>query len=68
MSGESSSSKILYIEFSDELFFIAYLFSLLYLQDFFDFCYFPGFLGFPWRVFGVGVRVTAIALESGAVS
>ena len=29
-SGESSFLKILYIEFSDELFFITYFFSLLH--------------------------------------
>ena len=68
MSGESSSLKILYVEFSDELFFIAYFFSLLYFQDFFDFCYSSGFLRFPWWGLGVGVRVTIVALESGTVS
>ena len=68
MSGESSSLKILYVKFSDKLFFIAYFFSLLYLQDFFDFCNSSGFLRFPWWGFGVGVRVTAVALEGSAVS
>ena len=67
MSGESSFLKILYIKFSDEFFFIAYFFSLLYFQDFFNLCYFSGFLRFPWWGFGVGVRVTVVALEGGAV-
>ena len=35
--------KILYVEFSDEFFFITYFFSLLYFQDFFDLDYFPWF-------------------------
>ena len=60
--------KILYVKFSDEFLFIAYFFSLLYFQDLFDLGYFSGFLGFPWWGFGVGVRVTVVALESGAVS
>ena len=68
MSGESSSLKILHIEFSDEFFFVTHFFSLLYFQDFFNFCYLPGFLGFSWWGFGVGVRVTVVALECGAVS
>ena len=67
MSGESSFSKILYIEFSDEFFFITHFFSLLYLQDLFDLCYFSGFLRFPWWGLGVGVRVAVVALEGGAV-
>ena len=66
MSGESSSSKILYIEFSDELLFIAHFFSLLYFQDFFNVCYFPGFLRFPWWGFCVGV--TVVTWECGAIS
>ena len=65
-SGEGSSLKILYIEFSDEFFFISHFFSSLYLQDFFNLCYFPGFLGFSWWGSGVGVRVV-VALEGGAV-
>ena len=68
MPGESSSSKILYIEFSDELFFITYFFSLLYFQDFLNLCYFPGFLRFLWPGFCVGVGVIVVTWERGAIS
>ena len=60
--------KILYMEFSNEFFFIAYFFSLLYFQDSFHLCYSSEFLRFPWWGLGVGARVTVVALECGAVS
>ena len=61
VSGESSFSKILYIEFSDKFLFIAYLFSFLDFQDFFNFCYSSWFLlGFLLRGFCVGVWVMGV--------